>query len=193
MREIINCSNGSLIKYIEGKKFILICIVETDFYQINSTVLDYAEDVFVLKIHDIEKNNNNGMIFNESNAISIIKFINKHEFLVSKILISCPTGISRSGAIAAALRKYFNPKLETFDHNLHNKLIYSICCKIFPQYSFETKIKRRLERMWDFLFPMILKILDAVKTKFFIIFKKIQKFPYNFTSFKGFFKHFFVF
>lgn len=80
----------------------------------------------------LDKPKYDNFIFNDSQAKTIVEFINKWKDDVDLICVNCVAGISRSAGVASAISKILNgDDSYFFKHYLPNMLVYS---KILKEY-----------------------------------------------------------
>lgn len=83
-----------------------------------------------LKFHDVDRDYGNLdiVLFDKEDARKIIDFVEEWKDQVGLIAIHCEAGISRSAAIAAALKKtvYGEDDSEVFRRALPNRWVYSM-------------------------------------------------------------------
>lgn len=157
LRQIINCSYADISNYIDDTPYVIILFHDNpESISLNRYIENGAEDLLVFNVNDIVYQNWDGRLFTEAHAITLKNFIKKYEYKISKFIVCCPTGISRSGAASSAIRAYFNSKTNYFDPLNHNHLIYHLLYTVLLSSKLSYRIKKCIKsnKFFSWLFRL---------------------------------------
>ena len=94
-----------------------------------------------LEFYDLDKIYNGYELFNRTQAIQILAFIEKHIHEIKLIVVNCEAGVSRSAGVAGALSKLINgDDSEYFKHSLPNMLVYRTILNVANEINWKENI-----------------------------------------------------
>jgi predicted protein tyrosine phosphatase len=92
----------------------------------------YFKGIVKIECHDVLKQSNKYIIFNDDHAEEIVAFLNKVKNDIETLYISCDAGLSRSPAVAAAITAILGEDdMIYFIKYLPNNHIYNTILKVY--------------------------------------------------------------
>lgn len=136
MKKIITMSVYDCVKYVlddtEIEPYVIISIQDSqNGFGIMFNKTKYCKDVLTLYFDDMENEVPGLKLFTQEDAYKIINFVEQYND-ISKIIVHCYAGQSRSASVAIAIAEKYKPDVLDFvNDSTPNQYVYKILSECF--------------------------------------------------------------